>query len=224
MYAISRFTFSTLLLLGIAAANAQPINVVGEKPLTSGVLIGVDMAKYVYQIVEPAITGFEASLDYEFKENYFAVIEGGFEKASPLNDNYDYSLNGYYGRVGLNYDLLKNTDDLDILFIGVRYGLSRYSQSAGNIEISNYWGTAIRDIPEQNLTAHWAEAVLGMKAELYFARNLFIGWTIRARFFIDGNDFDILQPYTIPGFGREENNATIGAIWSIFYNIPVNKN
>lgn len=215
--------FSILLFTAALGSHAQLINRTEEKPLTSGIRVGVDLAKYIFQVVEPAITGFEASVDYEVRPNYFIALEGGYEKASPQNENYEYFLDGYYGRVGFDYDLLKNTDDLDILFVGMRYGLSRYTQSAGNIEITNYWGTAIRDIPEERLTTHWAEVVLGMKTELFFAKNIFIGWTARGRFFIDGNDFEVMQPFTIPGYGREEKKLSVGVTWSVFYNIPINR-
>ncbi len=219
-----KFTFSLLLALVGFGAIAQEQPQQTTVPESSGLRIGVDFAKYVYQIVEPNITGFEASLDYEIKRNYFLTVEGGYERALPQSDLYNYELTGAYGRVGLDYNILKKRADNDIVFLGLRYGLSNYTQSAREIQINSYWGSSILAVPTENLTAHWAEAVIGMKVELFFAKNLFIGWTLRGRLLVAGNKYETLQPFTIPGYGNSETKATIGATWSLYYNIPVRFN
>ncbi len=224
MSSMSKFTFSLLLMLTGFWAIAQEEVKLTTVPQSSGLRIGVDFAKYVYQIVQPSITGFEASVDYEIKPNYFLTIEGGFEKALPQSDLYNYKLTGAYGRVGFDYNVMKKRTDNDIFFFGLRYGLSNYTQSATDIVITNYWGTGIQSVPTETLTAHWAEAVMGMKTELFFAKNLFIGWTVRGRFLVGGNKYETLQPFTIPGYGSAENKATIAATWSLYYNIPVRFN
>lgn len=219
-----KFTYSLLFFLSFSGlSKGQVIPVESEKePLRAGLRIGMDLAHYVFEAIEPSITGFEAMVDYEVKENWFIVLEGGFQNAIPQNENYDYKLKGWYARAGFNYDLLKNTDDLDIFFVGLRYGQSHYTQSAQNIELTNYWGNTMISLNDENLTAHWIEAVVGMKAELFFLKNLFIGWTLRGKVFAGGNDYENLAPYTIPGYAREEK-ATLGITWSLSYNIPFRK-
>lgn len=221
---ISKYIFSGLLLLIIFTTSAQEIVAPqSEGSTSSGLRIGVDMAKYIYQIIEPSITGFEISLDYEIKKNYFVTVEGGYEQAIPKSDGYDYNLKGAYGRVGFDYNLIKNKRDRDILFVGLRYGITRSVQNASNISVSSYWGNSIIGVPEEVLISQWAEAVFGMKVELFFAKNVYLGWTVRGKLFLGGNDYDVVKPFTIPGYGREQNKATIGATWSIYYSIPVKR-
>tara|TARA_R110000850_G_scaffold107683_1_gene219486 strand:- start:477 stop:1142 length:666 start_codon:yes stop_codon:yes gene_type:complete len=221
---MSRYTFSLLLvMMGIYAVAQEPQKLT-TVPESSGLRIGVDFAKYVYQIVEPSITGFEASLDYEIKPNYFITLEGGYEKALPQSDLYNYKLSGIYGRVGFDYNIRKKRADNDIFFLGLRYGLSNYTQSATDIQITNYWGNGIESVPSETLIAHWAEAVVGMKVELFFAKNLFIGWTVRGRLMLAGNNYETLEPFTIPGYGGADAKALVGATWSLYYNIPVRFN
>lgn len=221
---MSKFTFSLLLVLVGFWTSAQEQPLETTVPESSGLRIGVDFAKYVYQIVEPSITGFEASLDYEIKRNYFLTVEGGYEKALPQSDLYNYELIGGYGRVGFDYNIMKKRVDNDIFFLGLRYGLSNYTQSANDIQITNYWGSSSLSVPTETLTAHWAEVVMGMKVELFFAKNIFIGWTVRGRLLVAGNKYETLQPFTIPGYGTSDAKATIGATWSLYYNIPVRFN
>ncbi len=216
--------FSIAMLCASLTMLAQEEVKTTTVPETSGLRVGIDLAKYVYQIIEPSITGFEASVDYEIKLNYFITLEGGYERALPESDFYNYELSGYYARVGLDYNLIKDRTDNDIFFLGLRYGISSYTQQATDIAITSYWGDNILSLPQESLTAHWVEAVVGMKAELFFAKNFFIGWAVRGRAIFAGNDFYTLQPFTIPGYGNSEANATIGATWSIYYNIPVRFN
>lgn len=222
MYSMLKSTFSILLISACTVLHGQveapTPNSVNEN---SGLRLGVDLAKYIYEFVEPAITGFEASLDYEIKPNLFINLEGGYEKAEPRSKRYNYELRGVYSRLGVDYNLIKNRADNDIFFLGLRYGISRYTQTATNIEITNYWGTAVQNLPDETIYGHWAEAVVGMKTELFFAKNIFIGWTIRGRVLVAGNEYETVRPFTIPGFGPTENKATIGATWSLYYNIPV---
>ncbi len=151
---------------------------------TKGVRFGVDISQLMVHVVAPNRIGIGAALDYEFKSNFMAVVEGGWLNYNIIDTAaYNYQLNGIYALVGMDYNFFKDEIRVkdDIIFVGFRYGFSQFQHQTDNIVINNYWGTHNGSFEEQRLAAHWFELVFGMKAELFFAKKFFIGWTLRAK-------------------------------------------
>ncbi len=219
-----RFIFSIFCFIASISLTAQEVDNAAKPPvLKSGIRIGVDLANYVFQIIDPSIQGFEVSVDYEWRENFYATLEGGYDKAIPQSDLYNYELNGTYGRLGFDYDILHNQEDLDIIYVGLRYGMAFYENHADNVQLQSYWGNRTVEISKEQLSAYWLEAVFGMKAELFFAKNVFIGWSIRGKVLLSGNNYNVLEPYVIPGFAKTDADVALGLTWSVFYNIPIKR-
>lgn len=192
---------------------------------TKGIRLGVDISQLVVHLVESEKIGISGEVDYEFKHDLFAVVEGGWLDYKMDHTSYNYRLNGIYGLAGIDYNFLKedNRVDNNILFIGLRYGASSFQHETENITITNYWGTYSASYENQQLFGQWIEIVSGLKAELFFAKNVFIGWTLRTKILVSGKDNEILEPYMIPGFGKTEKKFKFGLSWFISYRIPFKK-
>lgn len=166
--------------------------------------------------------GTELSFDIELIPNLYPVVETGWEKLKIKHDYLDYSSAGSYTRVGLDYNLLvaEHPEDMDIVFIGLRYGFNFANQQVHSFLVSNYWGDETDRLRKQNYNAQWAEAVLGIKGELF--NNFFIGWSIRGRLKLNQKDFEMPQVYFNPGYGPAEKNFNFDFSYSVFYNLPFN--
>jgi hypothetical protein len=165
----------------------------------------------------------EVQGDYPIKGIWFPTVEIGMLQLKEFRENYAYENIGGYGRVGVDLNILQfeSLDDHDLLFVGLRYGYSRYSHKANNVTYSNYWGDLRTSIPENNLNAHWGEFVFGMKGELF--KNLFLGWSFRVKFVMKKTEDEIIEPFIIPGVGKTNVEIPMDFTYGLYYRIPTKK-
>ncbi|MEN8120999.1 MAG: DUF6048 family protein [Bacteroidota bacterium] len=217
MKSILKYLLNSLLLSIAIIGNAQE-----NSSIKKSLRVSIDLSPIVIMGFDPGRVGVATSVDYEFKKNFFAVLEGGWLNYNIDHPEYDYQINGFYALVGADYNVLKKAIRVenDIMFVGLRYGASSFNQKVENITINNYWGTYVGDIEDQQLFGQWAEITGGLKAELFFAKNIFIGWTLRTKILISGKNNEILEPFIIPGYGKTEKNFKFGISWFIAYRIP----
>ncbi len=215
-----KYFLSSILFFVALSSMAQDTNRVHK-----GLRISIDLSPVVIMGFEPERVGIGASIDYEFKKNFFAVIEGGWLDYNSNHEAFNYKLDGLYAIAGADYSFLKPESriDNDIFFVGLRYGFSSFQHQTDNISYTNYWGTYEDAYESEQLTGQWVEITFGLKAELYFAKNVFIGWTIRSKILTSGKNYDILEPYIIPGYGKTEKSFRFGVSWFIAYRIPFEK-
>ncbi|HEY4787019.1 MAG TPA: DUF6048 family protein, partial [Bacteroidales bacterium] len=169
----------------------------------------------------------EFSFDTEVKRNLFTTAEAGFEHVDKENDLLSYKANGIYGRVGIDYNILKR-DKLekghDIVYVGIRYGYFVLNQRTDNYTIpGNYPGdTLTGSISSRNMDGHWIEPVFGLKVEV--VKNLFLGASLRGRILLfSTKEKGINYPEYMPGYGNGANKSNFGVNYSIFYQIPIMK-
>lgn len=171
-------------------------------------------------LLESEIQQFEASLDFEFADRWFVVVEGGVLNVDIERDNFNYFSDGYFYRSGIDLNIFGRDalDDNDMVYIGLRYGYSNQKHGADNITISDeYWGDFQPTGQTSDFQAQWGELVAGLKTELF--KNFFIGWSIRYRFLFSETDDILLKPYRISGYGRVDDNRVVDFNYSIYYRI-----
>ena len=165
--------------------------------------------------------GFEATADMHIKGNMFGVVEAGWLYANLERPDYHYKQYGVYGKLGIDYNLLKPKvpNSNDIVYGGVRYGFSNFNQQAEKITIPGYyWPDAPGEtIPLSNMSAHWIELLFGVKAEVL--KNLYIGMSFRFKFRIISPKDEFSMPYIIPGYGNGFESTAIGITYNVSYNI-----
>jgi hypothetical protein len=220
MRKISGFIISILALLPLLC-NANdtiryPINEM------KGIRIGVDFSKFLLPIIyKNERIGFEVTADMHVKGNFFGVAEAGWLNVKlDKRPSYLYKENGFYGRFGVDYNLLKSRrpNSNDLVYGGVRYGFSTLSQQVEQITIPGYfWADQSNvTIPENTFNAQWIEFLLGVKAEVL--TNLYVGLTFRLKFLVKHPKDDYSIPYMIPGYGNGNQNYAIGLNYYVAYN------
>ena len=220
MQRISRYIISLALLLPLLC-NAQdtvryPINEM------KGIRIGVDFSKFLLPIIyKGERTGFEGIADMHIKGNLFAAAEAGWLSVNLDRAEYHYRQNGIYGRLGIDYNMLKSKvpNSNDIVYVGMRYGFSRFNQQAENVTVPGYYWTGVQDqvIPKSSMNAQWIEFLLGVKAEVL--KNFYVGINLRLKFTAVSPKNRFSTPYMIPGYGSGSANYAIGINYCMSYNI-----
>ncbi|MFP4064255.1 MAG: DUF6048 family protein [Bacteroidales bacterium] len=183
---------------------------------------GVDVSGFARQIIEPEVFPIEASVDFEWKENFFAVAEAGMSTVNMEKDTHRYIADGYFGRAGADFNLLHyiTAPSNDVILVSLRYGYSRSRQEAPLVIISdNYWGDHQTAVDADIYQAHWIEAGIGLKTEIF--RSLFIGWSLRGKILLSDTSDPEMDPFYVGGYGGSGSATAMTLHYSLYYRFPI---
>lgn len=215
MKTISGYFISVFLLIKVVSTSAQDtLNI----PLS--IRMGVDLANPVMSLLNKDVTGFEAFTAIDLSEKVAAVLEAGHLDFKYSQYNYNYFAKGTFFRLGIDINSMKPKSAIGKYYagIGVRYGLTFFSQEVKNLEHVNYWNTVTTDIPLHNYSAHFIEVNPGIRSEVF--KNFSMGWTIRLRMLLYTNTGNDLRPVYLPGFGNAGKTFSKGFNYYLIWNIP----
>ena len=237
---ILNFSSSLCFFLMATLANAQEKHVVNStieqvtdslpvKKDRYGLRVGVDLFKLSRGFYDKNYKGIELTGDFRWSKKYYLAAEIGNENKTTVDDRLTSNSKGTYLKVGFDYNMYENWLDMEnIISVGLRYGLSSFSQELNSYKIYNahpYWGElpAVPASEQFNgLSASWIEVVTGLKAKMF--NNVFVGFSVQLKTLVTNkkpNGFDNLY---IPGYHRTYNgNFGIGVNYSVSYLIPLYK-
>lgn len=220
----SIFSFVLLgLSLNVAAQDSIP-----KKTERYGIRVGADLSRLARSFYEKDYRGFEIVGDYRLSKKIFIAGEIGNEDLTENEAQLSFTTKGSYFKAGFDFNAYENWLDMEnMIYAGMRYGVSSFSQQLNSYAIYNtnpYFGQDILT-PNQKfdgLTAHWVEFVAGVKAELF--SNLFLGFSVRMNYLVSNKKPEGFDNLYIPGFNRTyEGNFGVGFNYSLSYFIPLYK-
>ncbi len=193
---------------------------------------GIDMWSMVNNIRNTNILRFNANAELSFNNILFAVFEGGYGDAlsfKEIPNSFQYQNTGYFGRIGVEYNVLHRMLDKEAIVVGAKYGIANFShQLLYNID-DRYWDLEatnndrtryFRSIEEDNMTFHWAEINAGMKVNLArkgFLSHIYMSYLFRIRMRVTQPDNVLAKPTTIAGFGQNDKPVNLGFSYFISY-------
>ena len=188
------------------------------KKFLSGVEFQLDYGKLLTLWTEFE-SKYEAGINIRFFERIVLAGEVGYAELNPLKA-YDnalyYTVTGPYARVGLDYYVPLNPQNpTDFYYAGLRYGASIFDDEGMFLIDSEYWEDYEEGFGSKEISATWAELVLGTetylkigeKAKTKQTSKLLLGWKFRLRFLMDFENRDEPRIYSIPGYGRTFDNV-----------------
>jgi hypothetical protein len=142
---------------------------------------------------------------------------------SSVEYNYNFSSRGASVVIGADYNFMKpkTAQGKFNAGIGLRYGLSFYSQEASDIKYTNKWGEGVSSMPLSHHTGHFLEITPGVRTELF--NGVTIGWNVYMRLLISAGAGKDLNPIWMPGFGDASSRMTTGAEYYVSFSIPYKK-
>jgi hypothetical protein len=194
-----------------------------------GVRVGADLYKLARTFYDKDYQGLELVGDYRLTKRYFLAGELGNENITTKDDQINFTTKGTYFKVGFDYNAHENWLDLEnIISIGLRYGVSTFSQEVNSYEIYNpnpYFG----EVPDtqsgqtfDGLSAQWIEVVAGIKTRVF--NNFFVGFTLRANKLVSNQKPGSFDNLYIPGFNRTyDGDFGVGFNYTLTYFIPIYK-
>lgn len=185
------------------------------------VTIGLELSNFARQWLEPETRQMEASLSWEWRENWFFSFEGGSLDIGIERPTHDYSSRGWFLRAGFDYNLFERSarNLHDLILFHFRYGYGQLDHSSSKILLGNpYWGQYQTFLDNELFQAHWLEVGAGIRARVL--ANFYMGWSIRGRLILSRTADPAMSPYIISGFGPNANNTRAMINYSIYYRFP----
>lgn len=144
---ISAIVISGLLLIICSPLHAQSrkkkiVEEVDTTAFFQGMAVSVDLIG-VAQTVLSDYGQYEAALRINLKDKYFPIIELGYGTADASDEatNLLYKTSAPYGRLGVDWNLLKNKHDIYRLYGGFRYGFTSYKYDISGPDVTDpVWG------------------------------------------------------------------------------------
>lgn len=188
-------------------------------PTFRGVAVSVDVVG-VGQKIFGSYGQYEAALRVNLKDKYFPIIELGIGKAdaNEVTTTMEYNTSAPYGRIGIDFNVLKNKHDDYRVYVGGRYAYTSFKFDVRNAGVTDpVWGDRLSyDYQDNKSTWHWLEAVAGVDAKIWkFIR---LGWSVRYKRRLFHSDPDIGKPWYVPGFGKQ-GGSRLGGTFNIIFEI-----
>lgn len=221
-----RYTFNICALLCMMSIYAQQSSdtTLQEKKTLSDyrptmIQFGYNVIPLIRSTFFSGVTTQNGQVGIDFANNLF-FVDFGAQKTTRAGSNYTYVNEGTFYRIGVETNVLKNRTDANGLTLGLRYARSRFNDQ---MEISDDFGFGPVTLLNSNevVKSSWLELTLGLTVKVY--KQFYFGYLVRYKVFKNSNGIDLLMPYDIPGFGKNENNTTVGFDYYIRWILPVAK-
>lgn len=226
------YIFSFILLLLSFSGKAQEVtkkDSIAPKTERYGIRFGVDVVKLARSFYEKDYRGLELVGDYKLTRKHYIAAEVGNEKKTTDDEQLNFTTEGTYIKFGFDYNAYKNWAGMEnMLYVGMRYGVSSFSQTLNNYEVyntSNYFGENILVEPGEKfegLSAQWLEVIAGIKAEVF--KNVYVGFSCRVNYLITNKKPETFDNLHIPGYNRTYNGKFgAGFNYTVSYFLPLYK-
>lgn len=210
----------TALFMPLHAREKTKKTVPDTVPLFNSIGVGIDLIKPISAAFNDYYTGLELSADMDLKHRFYPALELGGGHYQRTKNALDYKSDGGFARIGLNYNVFKNSDGINYGYVGLRYGYAfqQYQYQSG-YTFGSYWQDPVPiNLSDCKAHTHWAEILVGIKVRIY--RALSMGWTFRYNLRLGQKDSPMASPYYVPGYGKNGQKSS-SFTYSLYYQIPL---
>jgi Domain of unknown function (DUF6048) len=226
-----RYIYSVFLYLGLLLSSVPIWAKTQYRP--TGVQLGMDVCRpFYYKYYGQKGTQYELNTSIDFAS---FILEGDYGWGNINWEGYStkkgtsssYTSDGKYFRIGLHYNLLQNTPNKNMAFLGFRYARSffkdhliskvQYRYSDVDDGLIKKEGPFINS-NQNNVEARWFEAVVGVKVKVW--KLLYVGSTIRYKFGLLLDHADAHIPYDVLGWGLNDAKEPFGFNLYLSLRIP----
>lgn len=186
--------------------------------------IGFDATKLLKSQLAKDYKTIEFQVDVNYTKSTNLAVEFGTGNSIVNNQFLNYKSNNTFIRLGIDKTFFGKEfpGDMDNAFVGVRYAFSRVNRLGATYTIQdNVWGNTSGTIDASAFVAHWIELNGGFRMEII--KNVFAGWNIRAKTFLNPKKFELLPPTYLSGYGRGDKNTAFDYNFYILYGIGKRK-
>ncbi len=222
IFILRSIVFSSLLLCLPTALSAQRHHKMTQEeirmkqvddsiPLFRGIQVKMDMVGAMQKILSD-YGQLEVGARINLKDKYFPTIELGVGKANhkDIVTSIDYKTSAPYGKIGVDFNIMKNKHDIYRAYAGVRYAMTSFKYDVHHPDVADpvWGGTTPFDGKGIKASYHWLEALAGIDAKIWGPVRL--GWTVRYKRRIKYDNGEMDNVWYVPGFGRQGASRLTG--------------
>lgn len=224
------YFFSLIVASASYAQDTKTDTIITAKNQRYGLRAGLDLFKLAKTSFDENYKGIELVGDYRITQKLYFAAELGNENKTTDEPQLNFTTKGTYLKLGVDFNAYENWLNMENqIYVGFRYGTSLFSQQLNHYSIYSDTGGFLGEHTQVNinkeyggLSAHWAEMVAGIKAEVF--KNLFVGFSFRINYLVAQNKPEGFDNLYIPGFHRTyDGNWGVGFNYTISYFIPLYK-
>lgn len=219
LYSSIAFLIVTITL-SAQKKTEEKTDTVKSKYLPTGVRIGTDALSIARNFYDESFNGWEVNADIDFYRYYLALDVGSWSRKFS-SDAGPYDNNGTYWRVGADINFLLKDPDRNLMFFGVRYGRSVFTEKFDVVTIDPVWGTFNTTYVNPDVSARWYELTAGIRVKIW--KMFWMGYTGRFKFGLKTDESGVLLASDVPGYGRTNRDETWGFNYQLIFRIPIRK-
>ncbi len=221
MSQLKRHIILILLLCSVAVVSLAQVKVAPKSQKDSkltynGWSAHADIASPLMGLAvnKGVLTG-EAGVDVNLSNRFFPTLEMGYGAVNAqVTNGSTYSAAAPFGRLGMNFNLLKTKDKegnmklhRNYAYLGLRYGISLVDYQLANVPITRgYWDeNQLLSWNGKNAYAGWGEVVAGVRVDM--AKGFTMGWSIRMKLFLHTSLDEKQTLWYVPGYGNSSGNT-----------------
>lgn len=223
---ISRAIASSLLCILLPSATmaqSQPKVIAAPAKDSIATFRGVAVSADVVGVAQLAFGDYgqyEAALRVNLKDKYFPIIELGLGKADAedISTRISYKTTAPYGRIGLDFNLMKNKHDIYRLYGGARYAYTNFKYDMFSPGLTDpVWRDHVEyKADDVKCYYHWLEFVFGVDAKIWGPVHL--GWSVRYKRRLAHEEGDLGNAWYVPGYGKT-GSSRLGGTFNIIFEI-----
>ena len=225
---ICLFTISFLWALFAFSQEEEKEEIEGKAPRTFALRAGLDMIKLGRTQFEEGYQGVEIVGDLRLNKRLAVAAEVGSEQRTQQTEQINFTTNGSYIKLGVDYNFFKNWKGMDnALFVGFRLARSLHTHTVNNYTLyalNQYLAVDTRDGfltgEREQLSTGWFEFLFGTKVQLL--PNFYAGISLRMHGLLSNKQPQNFGNLYAPGFNRiTDDNKFGGSInYTLTYSFP----
>lgn len=182
--------------------------------------IGVDLSTPAQSIFSDKQGG-QAFVSYQIKPKIHAIAEFGFEKNTFKENHWDVNVDGFFGKVGVNYFFTQESENPENgFYVGGRLAYSAYNQKIDLYPIKDiYTNQMIGEGSKEkaSVSSYWVEVVIGGRVQLH--KKLYADFSIHPAVYIGSKKQEDIDPLVIPSYGRNNGLFNLPIFWGLSYQL-----
>ncbi len=182
--------------------------------------VGLDLSKLVRSSINKDYSITELLFEGVWKPKMHYVVETGFGNSNTRGDNISFSSSAYFVRLGFDKYFFGKLykEDMDNAFIGLRIAGAHHNRKEAAVKLWDpFYGNTTITKPSANQMLYWIELTTGFRMEL--AKNIFIGWNIRGKTFVNPKKIQELTPNYLAGYGPAKKQPAFDYNFYILYGL-----
>lgn len=159
---------------------------------------------------------YEVGARLSIKDIVYPAVELGYGNTDyvDVESGTFYNCGGLYGRLGFDFNMMKDKHDDYKLFLGARLGYSnfKFDVSVPDAQDPVWGGNAEYKVKDASCNYLWLEFLAGVDARI--AGPVHLGWTMRYKRKMNGSYSGIDKAWYVPGYGNDDTSG-FGATFTV---------